>query len=216
MSATDIFQLNKNGTVELVEKNNDNLDILYASKSNGKIDKSKSLTVLKGILDNQGTGTIQNPEGGDESFTYFQIQNDKAQPNKLFEFMADNSNVEFGLTKMKDGRSFITTSNDETQEVGGTGIKTIAGLNVTLENVKEHTHSHPAGIEYPSGRPEAGSNEKAGADVLVAQIHERRNPSVKFYIYTPLNKKYTGYSGATTREPLPEIIVTPKRSPKKK
>ena len=88
----------------------------------------------------------------------------------LFEFMANNTNVEVGITKLNDDRSFITTSHEKGREAGNLGIRQIEGLGIKIENITEKTHSHPGGISYPSGRPNEGSNEEPTADVKSAAI----------------------------------------------
>jgi len=40
----------KNGQIKLIEKTNDQTDTLFASDKNGNVDKSKSVTVEKGIV----------------------------------------------------------------------------------------------------------------------------------------------------------------------
>ena len=95
-------------------------------------------------------------------------------------------------------------------EVGSRGLLNDPILNLNNADLKELTHSHPDGIDYPSGRVPEGVNESRGGDIGFGKMVERRSPGVKFNIYTPSNRKYTPY---TTSDKLPEmepIIITPR------
>jgi hypothetical protein len=213
MAPTDDYKLKRNGQIELIKETDDNTDKLYATDSKGAINKNKSVEVEKGVLNNVESGTAK-AEGETVNFDYIQVKGNESQANTLFEFMADNTNVEIGITKLNDERNFITTSHEKGREAGSLGIRQIGELGIKIENIVEKTHSHPGGIKDPSGRPNEGGNEKPTADVASAGILERRNPAIKHYIYTPSNKQYTQYSGKTTRPSLPEIII--KSRPRKK
>ncbi len=67
----------------LVEKTDDDFDVLYASKDNGKMNKKESVTVEKGVLDNIKDGTIM-AEGEETGYSY--MQTSETQGSKLFEF----------------------------------------------------------------------------------------------------------------------------------
>lgn len=128
--------------------------------------------------------------------------------------MANNSDVEFGITALDDNRSFITTSHEPGREVGSEGILMLAPLlGFSVGNITEQDHSHPEGVTYPSGAPIKGDNNPT-LDVGIAQRLERINPNIKFNIYTPSNNSYTPYSGSTTRDPLPEIVLPPAKRKK--
>lgn len=164
-------------------------------------------------MNNVQSGTA-TAEGESVNFNYIQISNNEKQATSLFEFMANDTNVEIGFTKLNDDRSFITTSHEWGREAGNLGIRQISELGVKVENILEKTHSHPGGIKDPSGRPNEGTGEKPTADVASAANLELRNPSIKHFIYTPSDGKYTQYSGKTTRPPLQEVII--KSRPRKK
>ncbi|MBK7289138.1 MAG: hypothetical protein IPI78_02195 [Chitinophagaceae bacterium] len=213
MAPTDDYKLKRNGEIKLIRKTDDKTDKLYATNSKGEVNKSKSIEVEKGVLNNVKSGTAK-AEGESVNFDYIQVNGNESQATSLFEFMANNTNVEVGITKLNDDRSFITTSHEKGREAGNLGIRQIEGLGIKIENITEKTHSHPGGISYPSGRPNEGSNEEPTADVKSAAILERINPAIKHSIYTPSDGKYTPYSGKTTRPPLPEVII--KSRPRKK
>lgn len=200
----DDYRLNRDGTVELITQTDDSNDKLFATNSQGQLDKSKSIEVEKGILDNVKTGTAIG-ENKAVGFIYLQVNNNDSKATSLFEFMAGNTDVEFGITKFKDGRDFITTSCESTQEAGNLGIRQILELGLKIENIVEKTHSHPFGIKMPSGAP--GADEKPTGDVLSASILEKINPNIKHFIYTPSDGTYTPYSGKSITPPLEGVKV---------
>lgn len=184
----DDYQLDKKtGMIVMIRETTDDHDVLFASKDNGKVDNGKSVNVQKGVLNNIKEGTV-TADGKETGFSY--LKTSEAQGSSLFEFLADNSNIEWGITKFSDGENYVTTSREWGRELGGTGIITnVPGL--AQKNVTEHDHSHPGGIDYPSGMVPEGMESTSG-DVASAKAQERRfpNSNIKFNIYTPSNGKY--------------------------
>lgn len=213
MAPTDDYKLKRNGDIKLMRKTDEKIDRLYATNSKGETNSKKSIEVEKGILNNVKSGSA-TAEGETVAFNYIQVNGKGSEATGLFEFMANNTDVEIGITKLNDDRNFITTSHEKGREAGNLGIRQIEELGIKIENIVERNHSHPDGISYPSGRPNEGTNEKPSADVASARILERINPSIKHNIYTPSNGKYTPYSGKTSRPALPEVII--KSRPRKK
>jgi hypothetical protein len=196
------------GHISLLRETDDVDDVLYASDADGNIDKTKSIRVEKGIL-NDVTEREVTAEGETVAYDFLQVSGPPSNAKPLFEFMANNTNIEIGLTVMNDERSFISTSHEPFRTAGLVGIRKNAELNIKIENIAEETHSHPLGVHDPSGR--TVSDEKSSGDILGAQLLEKINPGIKFSIYTPSDGVYTSYSGKTTRPPLPEVIVAPTR-----
>lgn len=205
---TDDYQIDrKSGMIFLVRKTNDKHDVLFASNDKGQMQKDKSIVVEKGILDN-----IQNDtwmRGGIETGYSFMKTSSPEQGKNLFEFAANNTDMEWGLTTFSDGETYITTSRERTFEVGGRGIlardPSLLDKDMTIKN-----HSHPDGIDYPS--LETG-------DVGVAKFLEQLYPNSKisFNIYTPSNGKYHPYTSDTKRTgDLPEFVVPPAKRKKDK
>ncbi|KIC89056.1 JAB-like toxin 1 domain-containing protein [Flavihumibacter sp. ZG627] len=208
MAPTDNYKLLKNGNIELVEKTDDKTDKLYATNGKGEVNDKKSIEVEKGVLDNIKSGTASG-EGETKSYNYMQVNGEeKATP--VFEFLANNANVEFSITKLDDDRNFITTSHEKGGEAGQLGIRQNGDLNISAENIKEITHSHPLGIKTPSGA--TVGNENPTADVLSARLLGGKNSNIKFSIYSPSDGTYTPYNGRSKKPNLPEVIITaPKR-----
>ena len=122
-----------------------------------------------------GYGTVAQTKtlslnGG--SYDMYQIKGDD-NGTSLFEFLADNSEVEWSHIKTgKEGgnaQNFITTSHSETSEKGGYHL---------WENrlkygytVREMDHSHPSGIPIPSGMP--GTSQFGKGDISFATTISR-------------------------------------------
>jgi hypothetical protein len=210
MAPTDDYKLLRDGHLELVKKTDDKTDKLFATNAKGEVNEKKSIEVEKGILDNVKTGVAEG-EGEKVSYQYMQVNGEeKATP--LFEFIANNTKVEFSLTSLNDGRNFITTSHEFGQEAGSTGIRQNKDLNVSVDNIREMTHSHPLGIKVPSGA--LVGNEQPTSDVLSARLLGKKNPNICFCIYSPSDGTYTEYNGYTKKPDLEPVIITapaPKR-----
>jgi len=210
----DDYQLKKNGEIELIKKTDDKTDVLYASNNKGNVDKNKSITVEKGILDKGSSGNVQ-VEGKAVSYNTLTVNSTGTKADKLFEFVAINSNVEWSILKFSDNKSFINTSHSATSEVGSKGILDGKYDKSGLTNL---THSHPGGINFPSGRPLEGyeSESKAG-DIPFAKAIERRfsNQNIIWSIYTPSDGKYTRYKSSDKQPALQEVIMQSHRRKKK-
>jgi RHS repeat-associated protein len=211
MEATDNYKLNRNGSIQLIQKTDDKTDKLIATDKNGKLDNSKTLTVEKGVLDNKVTTDIQL---GGENFQYDSYKADDKQATAFFEFAADNTNVEFGILKFDNGTDYVTTSHMDQGNVGPTGLLDDPILNLKVSDLTEMDHSHPLGIKYPSGRNIEGVDENREGDIQVAQKYEKINPNIKFSIYTPNDKQYTPYTGSERAPNLEPVQVIGHRKKK--
>lgn len=203
MSTKDNYKLLQNGEIKLTEKTNDKTDKLYATDKKGNVDTKKSITVAKGVLDKGLSGTLKT-RFGDVNYTSYSTG---MQGNELFKFAAENSNVEWSLVKVSDGRSFVSTSNSKTSEAGGVGV--VNHLLMGLGHPVEWDHSHPMGIHYPSGRVPAGSDFPESADIAVSRWISKKFFGSTFNIFTPVDGQSTPYNYNTKLPPLPEVIVRP-------
>lgn len=210
-SPKDDYELDKkSGMIFMIRKTDDNHDVLYASNDEGKVQKDKSINVEKGVLNNIQHGEIE-ADGMPTGFDY--LKTNEAQGSKLFEFLADHTDIEWGISKFADGDNFITTSREHGRDIGGTGILyDVPGI--LKKDLVEKNHSHPGGIDYPSGRVLQGQISKSG-DIGNAIVTEKRfpNSTIRFNIYTPSNGQYHPYKSTDTEPDLPEIII---QSPRKK
>ncbi|WP_419870588.1 RHS repeat-associated core domain-containing protein [Chryseobacterium sp. CT-SW4] len=148
----DNFQLLQNGQVKLIEKTNDKTDTLFASDSKGNIDKSKSVTVQKGIV-----GQLQYYRDGNTSDSYGAYHqaikehtaSTESDMTSLFNFSASNSTVEFSLTDFNIGdKRFISLQTYNSDEMSP-GMSHI-GVKEGSEN--RLTHNHPSNQTYGTKR----------------------------------------------------------------
>jgi RHS repeat-associated protein len=212
MEATDEYKLRKNGHIQLIKKTDDKTDKLYATDAKGNVNKNKSITVSKGVLNNVKSGSVKHD--GKTSTVDYMKTNNATEAKSLFEFSAKNSNVEWSMTKFSDGQNFVSTTHENGAE-GFLGL-TIGG-NISGENaskILEFDHSHPGGIHYPSGLAPAGMNVNRGGDMEAARAVIGKSTSAQFNIYTPSDGQYTPYHSTDAEPDLPEIIIT--THPKKK
>lgn len=116
----DDYQLNQDGSVELLQKTNDKSDTLYASNADGSVNYDKSVTVEKasasdgsvisglsesrGYMANQKNQSGYKEGDGDVSFGYTNNVNDAVN---VFNFLNANtsSNIEFGLMRFEKNGS---------------------------------------------------------------------------------------------------------------
>ncbi|MCT2408599.1 cell well associated RhsD protein [Chryseobacterium antibioticum] len=188
----DNFQLLQNGQVKLLERTQDQTDTLFASDKNGNVDKSKSVTVEKGIV-----GQLRYYRDGNTSDSYpayhqaikestESTQNDMS---KLFDFSAKNSTVEFSLTDFKiNDKKFISlqTYNSDERSPGMNQIGVAEGSEIKLK------HNHPSKDTYDSSFTEINSmgfKEQNGRTKISGDYYNvRGNGTGK-----PINYKYQTY-----------------------
>ncbi len=198
----------------MIQRTDDKTDKLFASRANGEVDKSKSLTVEKGILGNGGEGQLRTREGMIK-FDYYQAKGNQARD--LFTFAANNSDVEWGLSIFSDGNNYVTTSHSQTSEAGIVGVVVNKEfghqpMNMLTPRLVESTHSHPFGISSPSGLTIEGDNTDRRGDMSVTRIFESKYfTPIKYNIYTPSDGKYTPYSSKSKMPNLMEVIITAPR-----
>jgi RHS repeat-associated protein len=132
---------------------------------------------------------------------------------KLFEFLADNSKVEWGnIQNTFTGTSTLVTSH-ETSEI-------TLDLNLFQFGTSSVTHSHPSGTPYPSGL------DNRRGDIGAAQTYEKRYGShIQSYIYLPgqdknVRETYIPYNsksqiwdfrGHPLNITMPDIVISPRR-----
>ena len=132
----DDYQLDKNGDINRIKKTKDNHDVLYASKSDRSVDRSKSITVQKGVLND--VKKAQNQQG--QKYSYMQVNNDNAG-TQLFEFVANNTQVEWSQIKFRATSNYISTGQLPGSEPGGADL--VYNLLYGNSTVRLQIHSHP-------------------------------------------------------------------------
>lgn len=189
----DNFQLLQNGQVKLIEKTDDKTDTLFASDSKGNVDKSKSVTVQKGII-----GQLQYYRDGNTSDSYPAYHqaikehtvSTESDMTSLFDFSAKNSKVEFSLTdfNIKDKRFIsLQTYNSDERSPGMNQIGVAEGSERRL------THNHPSKDTYDSSFTEINSmgyKSQNGRTKISGDYYNVRNGNG---MGKPLNYKYQTY-----------------------
>ena len=97
--ANDDFKLRKNGKISLIKKTDDKNDKLYATDKKGNVDKNKSITVNKGVLNNVQSANMKR-NGKTYNVNYMKAHN-ASEAKSLFEFAAKNTNVEWSIRAAK-------------------------------------------------------------------------------------------------------------------
>ncbi len=97
---------------------------------------------------------------------------DKAEAEKLFKFMSDNTKVEFGIIETKNAGSLVMTNHNTLGVAVGQTAQKIYGSN--FADVERISHYHP-----PTGRQGPQNNDLTNAGKINA-----KNPNVVFSIYS--------------------------------
>lgn len=189
----DDYQLDKNGDINLIKKTKDDHDVLYASKGDRSIDRSKSINVEKGVLNN--VKKEQNQQG--QKYSYMQVNNDKAG-TQLFEFVANNTQVEWSQIKFGTTSNYISTGQLTGSEPGGADL--VNNLLYSKSNVREQIHSHPYRDPAfykehgPSGFTEREIKNGTGdrANYLWMKTYYPKSQTV-FKVYDATTKDYYKY-----------------------
>lgn len=150
----DNYTVDDEGYMKLVEKTNDDFDVIYTKDSWDKGDKDNYIIVDKNILSKIKTNSAEGVNGKKYFFDMYSV-NDDITSKDLFEFLANNTKVEWSQTFIginTSGKSIISTSHIRNAE---------AGQGYLLSNgwtIRGHNHSHPFHIiPSPSDKKWAGS-----------------------------------------------------------
>jgi RHS repeat-associated protein len=132
------------------------------------VDKDGNRIDGQSISFDYGTVKHKNNTYPNGNYDIFKVKGDE-NGTALFELMANNTNVEIGLTRTGlagKGTNYITTSHNEGSESGFKYL--FNGQLKYLYYIRERTHSHPNGsIPVPSGMP--GTKQEGTADIYNAQ-----------------------------------------------
>ena len=157
--------------------------------------KNENVNIWKGEY-----GSIKQRSGSknnDGSMLVFSSRNDEIGLS-VFEFLADNSSVEWSVLQMglrEDNiENVITTSHEPKSEAGATAFIV---ENIFKIDIRNAFHSHPSGIEYPSGLEWDAENP---GDVQFADWVDKINRNIQavYKIYNPLKRNYIEYNSWST------------------
>ncbi|GEM_PF-6715931 len=168
------FSLGADGAITLKVENKRKTDTLTSEKT------GKRIEISKGILESKTTQELKI----DNVIVDFYSTIDNVDAVRLFEFNSENSDVEWGRT-MTDKATYVTTSHEESREVGSALL--IDNAKDSNTNVKENDHSHPQNTS-PSG---FSTKEKTGNAVGDAKFAEKTDANLR--VYQPEKKAYIEY-----------------------
>lgn len=123
----------------------------------------------------------------------------------FFKFVADNSNVEWGLNEFADAHNYVSTGHWPTSEVGAYALFNQSSMNFSGRQLIRSDHSHPGGIHSPSGQGTQGGDKN-----WAWGLQNRFQNKIRFDIYTPSDGISTPYKpGHNEPISLDEIKITP-------
>ncbi|MCK9618287.1 MAG: hypothetical protein M0R21_10695 [Lentimicrobiaceae bacterium] len=197
----DNYTVDDQGNVNLVEKTNDNFDVLYTKESWDNGMKDNSITVDKGILDSKYSQSVKDPRD-DKWYKYdvLKVRGDDKAKN-LFEFVAKNSKVEWSRSRVgvegDQGLNYITTTRESGTDYGGYGLYTTQLYTYTYRG-NDHSHDNNTTTISPG-------------DVGFATTIQMLHPNAKFNIFTPNDGKYMPFNQFSIPGNLPMFeIIAPK------
>ena len=211
----DDYKVNKNGDISLKRKTKSKDDKLIGERNGLKRNK---IHVEKGVLDHVESGTHTYDKGtGDERTAKYDVLTTygEGKGKELFEFLADNTDVEFSHITIGKGAmqtGYISTSHDKHAEAGASEL--LANPLIQASDVQGFSHSHPGGISKPSGASSDPNNpdEKEGrhGDVKTAKYIETKFANkVVLSIYTNTDGQYHTYDSSTYKpNEIPEVIIS--------
>ena len=195
----DIWTINQKGIVVNYEINNDK-DIVYIGFEENGIYKKNMNKYIEFPY-----GTIHLTHG--ENYDEYCIEGD-IYGTQLFEFLAENTDVEFGQLKIGKpitGLNYITTSFKDNNESGLSKIfnRLIRAVNKDC-NFREWIHSHPGNSNWPSGFDKdsheyKGTGDMAQVKSVTKSLSEGKWHIPVFKIYPKKDKKYVEYHSNSTR-----------------
>ena len=194
----DEWEVDRLGNVKWVKENKQN-DIIYSIDENG--DRMQNVVFNHGTIEKAYSQNYET-EGGWKSYDILRVRGD-ANATRLFEFLAENTNVEFSHAKMgiegDKGLNYLTTSHSENSE---------AGMPYLIDRqlrfgytAREFNHTHPRNTPFPSGSFDY-RKEKAGewGDVGFARdVSAIFGDKVKYNIFIPKESTYIPFNSKTRR-----------------
>lgn len=163
MQSEATYGVNMNGEIKKLDdkkyfdKNGKEVDRIYSLDNNGK-KTSNYAEVDTNALDN-----VQSDSNSNGQYNYFYTKfSDRA--TKLFEFLSENTNVEWNITSENNTNSWIATSHSTDSEYGGTAVLgDLFSEGKGDGNFYKHSHSHPRiggipGYSGPSGFEKSDKN----------------------------------------------------------
>lgn len=187
----DIFEVDQTGNVvnRIADQSQDVVRVL--GEDGKPIDDGKVFAY----------GTIDQVNVGNDNVSVLSVKGD-GNGEKVFEYLAENVQREFGLTQTGDGgdlsANYVSTGCHPSSEPGSPAV--LIALNDDTK-VRRHVHSHPKNIPYPSGL----DNRKSDIGFARWAENKFRKSCINFQIYTCSFGYIDYHSGSTRNEFVPVI-----------
>ena len=187
----DIWEIDENGKLTWKERN-DEVDILHATKTRQSMEFK--VGTIKEII--PAKGEAMHPDDGVFMFdyNYLDIDNDELA-DCFFEFVAENTDVEWSHTKYSEnGNRIATTTNMPYELADPTGMKITYDFIKDGIKVRESNHSHPF-IEGRNINPKPSGGDDLSKYSLInfCKNHNCSVPTTKVYGKVDGNWKNTTY-----------------------
>jgi hypothetical protein len=181
MMMEDNYTVDEQGYIKLVEKTNDDFDMLYTKASWDSGEKDDFIKLDKGIIRNGKEENVSYIKKGDKdeiiryaNVHHYQIIGDN-KAKLMFEYLANNTNVEWSQTLVgysQNEKNIILTSHEYSSEIW---------CGFMLENgwtIRGHNHSHPR------------NSKPSKADIRLAESVISKFPDAMLKIYHKHNYYY--------------------------
>jgi len=169
------YSINPNGDIVMTKQTDDKFDMLYVVDKKGNInDKIEALKVNdQTIL----SGLSTDREGTSDNYT----KTSSTEVGNVFEFAANNSNVEWGMqgVKTKNGIEYVLATSHDVDGVNIDGARSKLGF--TESQIKFDLHSHPGdGGTFEGSR---GASHVPGTIDDMYRINTRSNADYRSGTY---------------------------------
>ena len=201
------YKLTQSGYIQRIRRTKSSFHTIFATNSNGTINKQTSINVSKSFLNSHHRaiykGRASDNHGGAISKYTMDSYNttDVNEGKQFFKFAVDNTQVEWSYIEIQnteESQAFVTTSHSEGDEIGLSVI--VDKVDASNESISEATHSH----SY-------GNDRLSQGDINLADKVHKKSPSAKLFIYDRI--RYNFYNEESQYDTLPELIVKPEPKP---
>ena len=202
-NGTDIWEVDDLGNIlsHIVDKTPDTF-YKMSKDDKGNYYRSGCISFAYRTIEKQKT--IKTAKG---SYDIYQIRGDE-QATELFEFMAQNTGVEWMLSSTgiegSKGLNFLTTSHNEETELGNSHL--FSNRLYNGYTIRSFIHSHPKNSASPSGISVSSKGEPVGSwgDIghatSINDYLRSKGAKIPIYlIYLPQTNSYVMYDENTRR-----------------
>ena len=206
INGDDDYDIDETGNVKQIITNTER-DAFFIVDGEGNRINGKNLSLKYGVVESYQQGNLR--EG---TYDAFQVRGDD-NGKQLFEFLADNTSVEWGHFQIgkegDDGLNSVSTSHQE-----GAEQSSIVLFNNKFRYgyyIRNHSHNHPNNTDWPSGVKKGDKGDVGFGRGLTQNAVRQRYKAPSLYIYLPATKEYIKYNSQLQTIPtmLPELDVLP-------